>query len=189
MPQGPIGTLSNFTAATRKPFLIPFGFFSPGDNISWIYAPGGAGGISVDLTPVNMTGTIDGVNAAFTVPLPIVNGVAIFRNGDLQSASLAYSIVGQVVTFNGSNIPQIGDSLQCVLGSTSASLTPVALTGTINGINAVFIVVQAITSGCSIFRNGILQIPGSSYNIVGQTVTFTAGNIPQTGDNLAAIAA
>lgn len=112
MSQPTFPTFINFLAATRKPMLIPFGLFSPNQDTSWIasVAAGGA-----NLTPVNLTPAPDGANAIFTVPTTIIGGVAIYRNGVLQDPLLSYSIVGQSVTFNASNIPAPFDDLQALV--------------------------------------------------------------------------
>ena len=64
---------------------------------------------------------------------------------------------------------------------------PVALVGTINGVNAVFTTPTAVVSGVVVFRNGLVQDPALSYSLVANTITFNAANIPQTGDDLVCI--
>lgn len=65
------------------------------------------------------------------------------------------------------------------------------ITGTINGVNAVFTLSTApIQPGCLLlFRNGVFQFQSASgdYTISGNTITFNAGSIPQTGDLLVAL--
>lgn len=116
MAQVPFPQFANFTAATRKALLIPFNFFSPNQETSWIAGLPASG---VSLTPVNLTGTLDGVNAVFTVPGTITGGVAIYRNGVLldpvAGANQAYTISGNTVTFNAANVPQVGDDLQALV--------------------------------------------------------------------------
>lgn len=63
--------------------------------------------------------------------------------------------------------------------------------GTINGVNAAFVVNggSAIIAGAAhVYKNGIRQLPGAGndYTIVDATgtITFLAGNLPQTGDNV-----
>lgn len=75
---------------------------------------GGTGGIlplfSDAETPA---GTVNGVNAAFTLlfaPSPI-GSLIIFRNGVLQTHGIDYSIAGNVVTFLVGSLPQTGDTL------------------------------------------------------------------------------
>jgi hypothetical protein len=61
-------------------------------------------------------GTIDGVNASFTLanaPSPAAS-LQLFRNGVLQQAGAGgdYTISGVTITFNALSIPQPGDVLQ-----------------------------------------------------------------------------
>ena len=61
--------------------------------------------------------------------------------------------------------------------------------GTVNGVNAAFTLANTPLAGSqAIYKNGIRQTPGASndYTISTNTITFLAGNIPQTGDNLLA---
>jgi hypothetical protein len=133
--------LVNFLAGLRKPALIPFNYFSPGDSISWIESiPGGVtsingltgaveiiagSGITINtsspniqvvgnpLTLSSLTGTINGVNLVFTVPAFMANCL-IFKNGVLQTSPLMYTISGTTVTFTYAFTPQPGDNLQCL---------------------------------------------------------------------------
>lgn len=60
-------------------------------------------------------------------------------------------------------------------------------TGTVDGVNAAFTLANTPTAGSvSVHKNGIRQLAGAGndYTISGTTVTFLAGNLPQTGDNL-----
>jgi hypothetical protein len=103
--------LVNFTASGRKGSLIPFGLFSPDDNLGFIYSiTSGTGG-----TPQPLTGTINGVNRIFTTPTAVINGLAVYRNGILQDPALSYSLSGNTVTFNAANIPQTGDDLVAIV--------------------------------------------------------------------------
>jgi len=60
--------------------------------------------------------------------------------------------------------------------------------GTVNGVNAAFTLVFAPSPATSliIFRNGLLQAQGFDYSLSGNVVTFLAGSLPQTGDELIA---
>ena len=60
--------------------------------------------------------------------------------------------------------------------------------GAVNGVNAVFTLVFAPSPATSliIFRNGLLQTHGFDYSLSGNVVTFLAGSLPQTGDELIA---
>lgn len=108
----PNNVLVNFTAAGRKGLLEPFGLMSPNDNLGFIYSipSSGTGG-----SPQALVGTINGVNAVFTTPIAVVNGVSVYRNGVLQDPTSSYSLTGNTVTFNASNIPQTGDDLMAIV--------------------------------------------------------------------------
>lgn len=112
MAQAPFPQLVNFVAASRKPALIPSNYFSPGDSVSWIWAPAASGG-GVDVTPVTLVGVVDGVNRIFVVPTTILTGAAVLRNGVVQIPTTSYSLIGQTVTFV--SAPQVGDDLQAIV--------------------------------------------------------------------------
>jgi hypothetical protein len=52
--------------------------------------------------------------------------------------------------------------------------------GTVNGTNPTFAAVAPITSE-QLFVDRVLQVPGTDYTVVGNTITFLAGAIPQAG--------
>ncbi len=60
--------------------------------------------------------------------------------------------------------------------------------GLLNGSNAVFTLANAPSPDTSLalYRNGLLQKQAVDYTLSGNTITFTAGAVPQTGDVLAA---
>lgn len=61
--------------------------------------------------------------------------------------------------------------------------------GTVDGVNATFTLAATPTAGTQhLYKNGIRQNPGAGndYTISTATITFLAGNIPQTGDALLA---
>jgi hypothetical protein len=60
-------------------------------------------------------------------------------------------------------------------------------TGTVDGVNAAFGIANTPVAGTvAVHKNGIRQLPGAGndYTLAGTTITFLAGNLPQTGDNL-----
>jgi hypothetical protein len=61
-------------------------------------------------------------------------------------------------------------------------------TGTVNGTNAVFTLanIPVPSSDVSLYRNGVLLAIGVDYTMAGNTMTFSANAVPQTGDELAA---
>jgi hypothetical protein len=59
----------------------------------------------------------------------------------------------------------------------------VAVTGTINGTNDEFALANAVRTGSeAIYLNGLLQVTGDDYTMVGTTLTFIAA--PQAGDKV-----
>lgn len=57
--------------------------------------------------------------------------------------------------------------------------------GAVDGVNADFTLANTpITGSVKLYRNGARQISG--FSIAGGTITFNAGNLPQTGDELLA---
>ena len=61
------------------------------------------------------SGTIDGVNTGFILsksPNP-ASSLAVYRNGILLKSGLDYTGTGTSITFGSSEVPQIGDVLQC----------------------------------------------------------------------------
>lgn len=108
MPGPLLGQLVNFCAASRKFNFIPFNYFSPGDSISWIYGSE----TGVFLQTVLLTGTVNGTNPTFTVPVQYSNTLIVFKNGVLQLLNVMYTVSGQTVTFLPPFIPQPGDVLQ-----------------------------------------------------------------------------
>lgn len=58
-------------------------------------------------------------------------------------------------------------------------------TGTVNGVNAAFVLANTPTAGTlRVYKNGIRQKVGSGndYTLATATITFETGNLPQTGD-------
>jgi hypothetical protein len=89
----------------------------------------------------------------------------------------------------------IGDPASCVrVDGTSTPCGFAGITyvdneiplGDVNGVNAMFTLSTAPVpaASLSVFRNGMLQTPGSSYTLQGSTVTFLAGHLPQAGDQV-----
>lgn len=57
--------------------------------------------------------------------------------------------------------------------------------GTVNGSNAVFTTAETpVAASVRVFKNGLRQTLTVDYTIATETITFVAGNIPQTGDRL-----
>lgn len=106
-----------------------------------------------------------------------------------------------VVSVSGATAPTAGQVLTAVNGTSATWQTPgTGLTnanfvdnetpaGTIDGANDTFTLANTPVAGSEhLYKNGIRQKPGGAndYTISGATITFNAGNIPQTGDSLLA---
>ena len=93
------GKLVSFTASERKPDLIPFGYFSPNDNLGFI-ADSVANG-----APLVITGVQNGVNTHFTV----MGMQSLYFNGLRLKANFDYTYVGINLTMV--IAPQADDTL------------------------------------------------------------------------------
>lgn len=97
--------LCNYEASFRKPNMALFAMCTPNQDLSWIAGANLSGGYTT------ITGTIDGVNAVFTLGSQPASGVDIRRNGSSQILGTMYTISGQTVTFQPPYIPRTGDYL------------------------------------------------------------------------------
>ncbi len=85
------GQLVSFMAGLRKPALIPFGLFSPDDNLGFIASVSNTVGYAVE-APLGIV-TVAGSTFNFTFPPSylVVNGSTLFPPGD-------FTIVGTLAT-------------------------------------------------------------------------------------------
>lgn len=99
---------------------FPFHYPSlrPGNKYEYdILIPKSAGDVTLATMPTatfteyTPTGTIDGVNVTFTVPVVPVE-IQLFKNNGLVIEGLDYSITSSTITFNPSAVPQTGDTLR-----------------------------------------------------------------------------
>ncbi len=60
--------------------------------------------------------------------------------------------------------------------------------GVVNGSNSSFTLAQtpAPSTSLNLYRNGLIQLSGLDFTLVGTAITFSSGSIPQTGDILQA---
>jgi hypothetical protein len=131
------------------------------------------------------------VNATFTLasaPTP-ASSLAVYRNGLLLKQTGDYTLTGNSIVYVAGAIPQPADA---VLASyrTSVALPGVGFvdgetpTGAVNGVNATFTLAQtpSPTTSLAVYRNGLRVKSVSNYTATGNSVTFVAGSVPQTGD-------
>jgi hypothetical protein len=76
----------------------------------------------------------------------------------------------------------------CGDGTGAVFVDPVTPTGTVDGVNRIFLLTTAPNPGSSmqLYRNGLLQRQGADYTLAGNAVTFSVQATPQTGDILLA---
>ena len=56
--------------------------------------------------------------------------------------------------------------------------------GPINGVNTIFTLANTpLSNSMHLFLNGVRQRPTTDYSVTGNTITYTSGAKPQTGDN------
>jgi hypothetical protein len=138
-------------------------------------------------------GTLDGVNATFTLasaPTP-ASSLGVYRNGLLLRHTGDYTITGNTLVFVAGAIPQPGDALLAFY-RISVALPGVGFvdgetpTGAVNGVNTVFTLAQtpSPTISLAVYRNGLRVKSGTNYTATGNSITFVAGSVPQTGDIL-----
>ncbi len=138
-------------------------------------------------------GAVNGSNASFTLanaPNPS-SSLALYRNGLLLERGLDYTVSGSTISFQSTDIPQPGDTLQASY-RVSVSLPGVGFVdqetpaGTMNGVNASFTLSQTPSPAASlvVYLNGLRLSPGVDYTAIGATVTFQTGLEPQAADIL-----
>lgn len=138
-------------------------------------------------------GTLDGVNATFTVantPNPSSSTV-VYRNGLRLKQTGDYTVTTNTILFVAGAIPQPTDSLLVSyrIGVTLPGVgfvdaeTPA---GSIDGVNTSFTLVQSPNPAGSlaVYRNGMRIRSGLDYTSTGSSITFVANSIPQIGDVL-----
>ncbi len=152
----------------------------------------GGGGNPIFVDAEIPGGTLDGVNAAFTLantPNPSTS-LALYRNGLLLSQNLDYIVASNAVTFQVGAVPRAGDTL--LANYRLAGITGVGFidgeipSGAINSVNNAFTLAQAPnpTSSLAVYRNGIHMSSGVDYTVSGNGIAFISGVVPQTGDVL-----
>lgn len=134
----------------------------------------GAGGL-VELTLVS--GAIDGVNTVFVWSNP---PLLVFWGGQLLREGTGYTLAGSTTTFT--NPPFTGDDVWAYENTTGVVFSALTLvSGAIDGVNDTFV---WSSPPLEVFVEGQLKVDTVGYNLSGNTIIFTAGNIPFSGDNL-----
>lgn len=157
-------------------------------------ACGSGGGGSTGFVDAEIpAGTLDGLNASFTLtglPSP-ASSLTLYRNGMLLKPNLDYTLSASSILFQAGAVPRTADSLLAYyrlavaipgVGFVDAE-TP---SGAINGVNNFYTLVQAPSPSDSlgVYRNGIRLKSGLDYTVSGNGITFGVGSVPQIGDAL-----
>ncbi len=141
------------------------------------------------------SGTLNGTNLTFNLsqtPSPATS-LELFRNGVLMDAGLDFSLSANTVTFSAIATPQPNDVMLAYyrIAGSSSGVTFVdgeIPAGTINGINTAFTLANtpANASALRLYKNGVLLESSLDYNLLGSTITFINGALPNPGDTLVA---
>lgn len=160
--------------STNYNSLLYSGFILTGNSL--IVDPASGGGIS-ELTLIS--GAIDDVNTVFVWSAP---PVLLFWGGQCLREGTGYTLAGSTTTLT--NPPNTGDDLWAYGNSGSKSFKEIAIvSGVVDGVNDTFVLAAA---PLQVFVEGQMKVATVGYNLTGVTIVFTAGNIPQVGDNITA---
>lgn len=110
--------------------------------------------------------------------LPISIGDVTNLSADLASINASISSLTTQV----SNLGATGSTTNALFVDAEVP------SGTANGANASFVLAHtpAPSTSLTLYRNGLIQSSSIDYTLVGATITFNSGSIPQTGDILQA---
>jgi hypothetical protein len=135
-------------------------------------------------------GTINSSNTAFTLAsAPTTGSLRVYLNGVRQKVTDDYTTSGTGITFvtappTGSNLLadyEVSSSTYTV--GTNSYIAKEAVTGSINGSNAVFTTARAYIAGSlQVFVNGLMQSQTMVTETTPSTGTFTLDTAPVTGD-------
>lgn len=139
------------------------------------------------VTPIQL-GDVVGLSNALSLRASEGAGFVIGRAAVINSSGQIDGASGNL----GDCVHVDGGSGPCGGGSGSAGGTfsdGEVPSGSLDGVNNVFTLLNAPSPSVSlnVFRNGVLQVQGIDYTIVGQTISFfMPGSVPQVGDSLVA---
>lgn len=137
------------------------------------------------------TGLVNGINTHYTLAFApnAPTSLQLYYNGTILKYGVDFTLASNVITMTFAPTP--GDILDCFYRYGAIPALPhygdnIVPTGTINGTNKIFTVVNAPTPALSLqwFLNGLLIKQGVDYTVSGSTITYTTA--PLTGDTHAA---
>ncbi len=152
---------------------------------------------SVTLSQVRQTGSGTGTGTGTTgqgsVPISQVIGLTSYLNAitsSLTTLSSNLTSVNSTVNNLGNSVTTLTNLVNSLStgGANAVFVDAESPAGIMNGTNPAFTLAQAPLSAgvLMLFRNGVIQASGIDYTLSGNTITFGAGGIPQSGDILQA---
>ena len=125
-------------------------------------------------------GDIDGVNDTFVPSVPPI-GEQVYVDHTLQERGYhyVYTDAGDAIVFQAGFIPPLGAVIRIIYNLDSSPLFPYneIPSGTV-GDNNIFTTVAGPIRSEQLFVDGLLQIPGTDYSVLGNTITFTTDATP-----------
>lgn len=131
---------------------------------------GTSGQVQIDQV-VGLTSDLSAINSSLSSINSVTQGLNLILSNLTNTVSNLSNTVGALTSTTNANFVD--------------AETPA---GSINGANTVFTLANApvMPNALSLYRNGIVQRNGTDYTLLGLTITFSANEAPQTGDELLA---
>lgn len=164
-----------------------------GSNITMVYSSGrvrissisGGSGSLINSFQAVPTGTVDGVNANFTMPQApqTDDALQVFVDGILRPKTTAWTTSGTTLTFTAGNIPNLGQSVYVFYAGDAVKPVQETPSGTVNGVNTVFTLTSAPINamGLIVYKDGI-EIDSTEYVLSSSTITFNTA--PASGSSV-----
>lgn len=152
-----------------------------------------------------LSGPVNGWNGQFTIVTPTVPvTVEVYRNGLMMTPPGDVSVTGDLVSLAATQTPEVGGLVTVRAWIPAVNQVPYNLptlynsgnggiTGTMNGVNNVFLVAVPLNDGTGLpvlitqvqlWWNGLAMTQGIDYALSGNTITMMAGQYPNPGDIL-----
>ena len=142
---------------------------------------GSGGGLSLAV----VSGTKNGVNAAFTIPDGTVAQCFVVFNGQWLSSGNGFTRSAAALTLT--TPPGSADDLYAIVNGTVTGLVVAALAGTKDGVNVSFVLPNGAVTTCLLVYNGLWLSVGNGFTRSGATLTLVAP--PSATDDIFAMTA
>jgi hypothetical protein len=145
--------------------------------------PGSVSGSGPPAATIINISDVTGLQNALNVRPALGTGFAVSRSAVIDATGAIDAAIGNLsdcLHVDGTSGPCASISTSFVDGEVPS--------GMLNGSNAAFTLANVPNPGSSvsIFRNGLLMRQGGDFTLSANAITFQAGAVPQTGDNLTA---